>query len=142
MLTDVLAETVELVPLGAVDKPQAPGMKYRHYAPKAPVTLVEGETGDVVKAINRLVDEAGEEGKIVVIAFSENIAQYRSDIVLDLGPRLEPEVAASRLYDLLRYCDTVDAGCIFIEGLDKTGIGEAVENRLHKAAGGNVLYVS
>jgi L-threonylcarbamoyladenylate synthase len=113
MLEEVLLEKVELVSLGAVDKPQAPGMKYRHYAPKAPVTLVEGETKDIVKAINRLVDESDGNGKIVVIGFSDSIIQYHSDIVLDLGPRSQPEVAAARLYDLLRHCDDIDAGCIY-----------------------------
>lgn len=142
MLEDTLSEKVELVSLKAVDKPQAPGMKYRHYAPKAPVTLVEGDIGKVVATINQLVDEAPDESKTVVIGFSDSISQYRSDVVLDLGPRNQPEVAAARLYDLLRHCDDIGAGCIFIEGLAKTGVGAAVENRLQKASGGNILYVS
>lgn len=142
MLEDVLAETVELASLGTVDKPQAPGMKYRHYAPKAPVTLFEGSTEAIVNAINCLLTERDPSEKTVVICFSDSKTRYSSDLVLDLGPRSQPEIAASRLYDLLRYCDQVEADSIFIEGLAKSGVGEAVENRLNKAAGGNVIHVS
>lgn len=141
MVEEILQEPVEVVTSGEkVDRPQAPGMKYRHYAPEAPVTLVEGEELAVIAAINRMIEETGE--NVVVLAFSEHLDCYRNVTVLDLGPRESPWIAAARLYDLLRSCDQMKAGRIYVEGLEKTGVGTAVENRLFKAAGGNVIHVS
>jgi len=142
MVEEILAEPVEVVTGGeTVDRPQAPGMKYRHYAPEAPVTLVEGEEQAVVAAINRMIGETGDEN-IIVLAFSEHLNCYQDVTVLDLGPRESPWIAAARLYDLLRSCDQMKATRIYVEGLEKTGVGTAVENRLFKAAGGNVIHVS
>lgn len=142
MLEATLEESVEEVSLNDVQRPQAPGMKYRHYAPKAPVTLVEGKAHSVAAAIKRLLQEnENDVQNTVVICFSEHISEYDCQTVLDLGPRSRPEIAAARLYDLLRRCDQLNADRILIEGLDKTGIGAAVENRLYKAAGGNVIHV-
>lgn len=142
MLEMTLGEKVEEVALGNVERPQAPGMKYRHYAPQAPLTLVEGEAHSVMAVIKRLIRENEIRfQKTVVICFSEHIREYDGQTVLDLGPRSQPEMAAARLYDLLRRCDQLEADRILIEGLDKTGIGTAVGNRLYKAAGGNVIHV-
>lgn len=141
MLETTLQEPVEVVTGGeASERPQAPGMKYRHYAPQAPVTLVEGEDNAVVNAINRMVG-AAEGETIIVLAFSEHINCYPNVTVLDLGPREYPQIVAARLYDLLRSCDQMKATRIYVEGLAKAGVGAAVENRLYKASGGNVIHV-
>lgn len=141
MMEAVLGESVEQVGLNAkIDRPQAPGMKYRHYAPKAPVTLVEGSQGEVAAKINQLLQETGSGVKQVVICFSDNIKAYENCIVLDLGPRNQPEIAAERLYDLLRDCDQLAAEQIYIEGIENSGIGAAVQNRVYKAAGGKVVH--
>jgi L-threonylcarbamoyladenylate synthase len=141
MLETVLQEPVA-VAAGEADRPQAPGMKYRHYAPRAPVVLVKGEKAAVVARINQLLQGEWKTRKVVVIGATENLAQYRTDLVLDFGPKSGLELAAQRLYGLLRQCDMLDADGIIIEGVAENGIGAAIQNRLYKAAGGNVINVS
>jgi L-threonylcarbamoyladenylate synthase len=140
MVETTLHETVTIAS-GEASRPQAPGMKYRHYAPRAPVVLVEGEATKVVAQINVLLDELRQFGKVIVIGSTENLTQYQTDLVLDLGPSGHLELAAMRLYDLLRRCDAMGADRIIIEGVNENGIGAAIKNRLRKAAGGNVIHV-
>ncbi len=141
MIEAVLGEPVGLAELGNVEQPQAPGMKYRHYAPKAPATLYEGENHRIVREINQRLTQRNS-SKVIVISSTENMRQYRNEWVLDLGPIGHPEVAAARLYDLLRFCDELNADEVLIEGVPSAGIGEAVLNRLRKAAGGRIVHVS
>jgi L-threonylcarbamoyladenylate synthase len=141
MLETVLHEEVQTA-AGESGRPQAPGMKYRHYAPNAPVILVEGAKNRVLAKINALLDETGEEQKAAVIGASENLDQYRSRWRLDLGPEADLEQAAARLYELLRQCDDLGVDRIFIEAPSGDGIGAALKNRLYKAAGGSVIHVT
>jgi L-threonylcarbamoyladenylate synthase len=141
MLEGVLLEEV-LTAAGEAGRPQAPGMKYRHYAPNAPVVLVEGNKNQIVAKINALLNEAGEEQKVAVIGASENLEKYQSRWCLDFGPEDDLELAAARLYELLRRCDELGVDRILIEGMGGEGIGAALKNRLYKAAGGNVIHVS
>lgn len=141
MIEAVLVEPVGLAELGNVEQPQAPGMKYRHYAPKAPAILFEGENPRIVREINQYLTQRAA-SQAVVISSTENMRQYRNEWVLDLGPLDHPEIAAARLYDLLRFCDELNADEVLIEGIPPDGIGEAVLNRLRKAAGGRIIHVS
>ncbi|MCL6589832.1 MAG: threonylcarbamoyl-AMP synthase [Firmicutes bacterium] len=152
-LEAVLGEKVEVsgvAPLGQtggaqtaedVAQPRSPGMKYRHYAPQAPVWLIEGENRNVVAEINRLLESLAPGMKAAVLGTTENIGAYHHGLVLDLGSQKEPATIAARLYDLLRLCDQLPIDRIFIEGVAPQGVGLAISNRLHKAAGGNVIYV-
>ncbi|MBR1635587.1 MAG: threonylcarbamoyl-AMP synthase [Lachnospiraceae bacterium] len=118
--------------------PKAPGMKYRHYAPKGDLYLVQGSEGDVIRCINKLVEAAQQEGKTVgIIATAETKERYRSGTVLDVGTR--PEEVAASLYDVLRQFDTLGAEVIYAEFLSGSGLGAAIENRLLKAASYQVL---
>ncbi len=118
--------------------PKAPGMKYRHYAPKGDLYLVQGSEGDVVRCINKLAEAAQQEGKTVgIIATAETKERYRSGTVLDVGTR--PEEVAASLYDVLRQFDTLGAEVIYAEFLSGSGLGAAIENRLLKAASYQVL---
>jgi L-threonylcarbamoyladenylate synthase len=141
MMETVLGETVEISNGRAQDRPQAPGMKYRHYAPQAPVLLIEGENRKVVAEINRLLALSPSQ-KAIVLGSTENIGLYRNEWVLDLGPQANPEIIANRLYQLLRFCDQLPVEMIYIEGVESTGVGLAIANRIQKAAGGNVIHVS
>ena len=141
MLETVLNETVEIAGLQAPERPWAPGMKYRHYAPKAPVFLVEGEEPLVVAEINRLL-AVNPEHRAIVLGSTENINLYHNDWVLDLGSKTSPEEMATRLYELLRFCDRLPVEVIYIEGVATTGVGLAIANRIQKAAGGNIIHVS
>lgn len=141
-LESVLGKSVLMASGVEVDRPQAPGMKYRHYAPEAPVTLFEGESEKIVREINQRLAETKNSHKTVVLGTTENIGKYHNEWVLDMGPQGNPRIIASKIYELLRFCDRLKVDMILIEGISDQGIGTAVLNRLRKAAGGNVINVS
>ena len=123
-------------------KPKAPGMKYRHYAPRADLTVVEGSTEAVIAAINQLAEEAEAEGKRVgIIATDETKDRYPKGLVLSLGARKHEEEIAQHLFEVLRDFDETDVDCIYSEAFDEASIGPAVMNRLLKAAGHKVIRV-
>lgn len=122
-------------------RPKAPGMRYRHYAPKAELTLVEGKTDCVVEEINRLVSEKKSEGKKAgVIATDETKAVYRADYVTSIGARTDEEAIARQLYQILREFDRLDVDVIYSECFDTPRMGGAIMNRLKKAAGYRILH--
>lgn len=146
MLEKVLGEEVRMDPgLIASDsdrKPKAPGMKYKHYAPKADLVLVEGETGKVVTEINRLVTEKQGTGqKVGVIATDETLHQYHADYVMSIGSREDEDAIARHLYKILREFDDLNVDVIYSESFATPRIGQAIMNRLLKAAGHQVLQV-
>ncbi len=122
--------------------PKAPGMKYRHYAPKGDLVLVEGSPQDVVKYINEqtlLHHQKGE--KTGVIGTSEHISQYQADSIKDAGSRDDPLSVARQLYTFLREFDDEDVKFMYAESFEGTALGQAVMNRLLKAAGHKVVKV-
>lgn len=123
-------------------KPKAPGMKYRHYAPRADLKVVEGETGAVVQKINSLCKElvAGKK-RVGIIATEETKDQYRQGIVISIGGRDDEEAIARHLYGSLRQFDELGVDVIFSESFAAAGMGQAIMNRLLKAAGHQVLEV-
>ena len=143
-LQQVLGE-VEVDPavtrlMGAGEKPRAPGMKYRHYAPKAPVTVV---TGDWARSAQYIAEHAGREDGI--LCFREYVAQFEPNArvgrVIDLGPAGDPEEQARRVFDALRAFDHTAVHAIWAQCPDAQGIGLAIANRLNKAAGFHIVNV-
>ena len=123
-------------------KPKAPGMKYRHYAPHADLQLVEGETDRVVEVINNLVKEKLAEGKMVgVICTDETRVRYPQGEVRSVGLRAKEETIAHNLFAVLREFDDLNVDCIYSESFSKDHLGQAIMNRLTKAAGYHVLKV-
>lgn len=121
-------------------RPKAPGMRYRHYAPKADMAIVEGENEAVVALINKLSCKDMSEGKkVCVIATGENAAKYKADCIKDIGNRDDERGVAAALYRVLRECDDENIDVIYSESFPDTGIGSATMNRLLKAAGHNVI---
>lgn len=117
-------------------KPKAPGMKYRHYAPKGSLSIIEGDLPMEVSAIQKLVKEKQKEGKrVAVIATDETVALYPDGIVKNLGSRKEVAGIAGNLYRILRELDQEEVEFIYSESIPQEGIGIAVMNRLEKAAG-------
>lgn len=115
-----------------VDKPRSPGMKYKHYAPIAPLFLVAGDH----TWIQELINEKRKAGfKVGMLASSETASHYDATLVLDGGSRHELESVAHSLYQNLRTFDQVDLDVIFSEVFPETGVGMAIMNRLDKAAG-------
>lgn len=116
--------------------PKAPGMKYRHYAPKAKLMIVEGNIREEVLAIRQLAFEAMRNNKQVgVIATNETIACYTNGIVKNIGSREDESTIAKNLYAVLREFDEEDVEEIYSESFALQGIGNAIMNRLEKAAG-------
>lgn len=146
MLADVLGEDVIIDPgLIAADdmtKPKAPGMKYKHYAPKADMVIVDGDKAAVVEKINALTEAAHAEGKkVAVIATEETKAEYRADVVLSIGKREDEDSIAKHMYKILRDCDMLEVDAIYSESFQTPRIGQAIMNRLLKAAGHQVLQL-
>ena len=146
MLRDILGE-VRTDPgiLGKENtavRPKAPGMRYRHYAPKAPLVIVEGPEENVTAAIRRHIDEKKAEGlRVGVIASDSTGALYGDAAVMSLGSRDRQEEIAANLFAVLRRMDDEDVDMIYSESFETPGIGQAVMNRLLKAAGHNIEYV-
>lgn len=142
MLTEVLG-AVEIDPALQGDKsfkPKAPGMKYRHYAPKAPVYLLEGEA---VELLPKFVANALAEGKRVGVLCSEEMSRrfpVDSRLLLSSWGQSR-EALAAELFYLLRDFDRTCPDVILAEGISEEGIGLAIMNRLRKAAGYQLVTV-
>lgn len=122
--------------------PKAPGMKYAHYAPNAPMTVYIGQPDRVTAAIRSAVQEALAEGMTAaVLAVAEKAKRYEDlgAIFYDLGSEERPEEAAKLLFQRLRACNAADVDLILAEGVPEHGIGCAVMNRLRKAAGNRIV---
>lgn len=123
-------------------QPKAPGMKYRHYAPKAPMVLVEGEALLVAEKIISCCAEAIQNGKMVgIIATDETKNSYPDGIIKSIGFRDNGEAIAHNLYAVLREFDKEEVDIIYAESVIEEGIGYAIRNRMRKAAGYHVLHV-
>ena len=125
-----------------VDKPASPGMKYRHYAPQALLTVVEGNNISVAEAIKYLYDKDIKKGESpLILATRENRRYYgKRDIAVTGSTEDAGEIARS-LYALLRGADEDGYSRIYFEGIPKAGIGFAVMNRVYKAAAYNIVKV-
>ena len=120
--------------------PKAPGMKYRHYAPKGNLTIVEGPQEKVTACINEKLSKGHKQGlKTGVIATDETIEQYQADVKRSLGSRKNEEAIAHHLFEVLRQMDDEEVQLIFTESFAETGLGQATMNRLLKAAGHQVI---
>ncbi len=121
-------------------KPKAPGMKYKHYAPKADLKLVEGDRDAVIDTINRMAQQDLQDGKKVgIIAADETARKYLSGTVLNIGTREDEDTIARHLYGILRQFDELDVDVIYSESFQTPRIGQAIMNRLLKAAGHEVI---
>lgn len=117
-------------------RPKAPGMRYRHYAPKAQLIVVEGSTDRVVDKINELASELQEKGSAVgIICTDETIGRYGDFVKKSIGRRTDEEGIARHLYGILRDFDKEEVQYIYSEAFDTPQMGQAIMNRLLKAAG-------
>lgn len=183
MLEEVLGEVsvdpAILGPLSADVRPKAPGMKYKHYAPKADLTLVEPGTGAdresgaeqvtgaeqktgadrntgaapetgldetqlqaMIRKVRELSREKIEAGyKVGVICTDESRGCYTDGEVRSIGARKSQASVAHNLYALLREFDDLGVDYIFSESFPKDHLGQAIMNRLSKAAGYKIVKV-
>jgi L-threonylcarbamoyladenylate synthase len=125
--------------------PKSPGMKYKHYSPKAALLLLEGSPEQVAAEVCKRAELYNKEGTLVGILNTDETASlyepslYTSCRIISLGSRKHPETLASNLFRCLREFDEKGVEMILAETLDANGIGQAVMNRLMKAAGGNII---
>lgn len=123
-------------------KPKAPGMKYKHYAPKAAVKIVQGDNKKKVDKINQMIHYYSERGlKAGVLATKENIDKYDCKDIINLGSGVNLAEAAQNLFEALRSFDDIGVDIILAEGLSEEGIGIAIMNRLKKSAGYDIITV-
>ncbi|MEM1552048.1 MAG: L-threonylcarbamoyladenylate synthase [Candidatus Bathyarchaeia archaeon] len=126
-----------------VEKARSPGMKHRHYAPKAKLIVVEGESSAIVKKVMELINRyKGQNMKVGVLATDETASLYRADVVKSLGSRNRLDVVARNLFGLLREFDIEGVNIIIAEGVPTEGLGLAVMNRLRKASGYKIVKAS
>lgn len=127
-------------PLGEGDGVRSPGMKYKHYAPKAELVIYEGENGAVREAIIERFDRAEQGGQRVCI-FSCEEQRYGDRRVYAWGSERHPELAAGALFEALRAMDDQGVQLILAQALDLQGIGLAVMNRMGRAAAFHIEHV-
>ncbi|MCD8045671.1 MAG: threonylcarbamoyl-AMP synthase [Clostridiales bacterium] len=145
MLSDVIGSVCDdpgLAGTGDNVRPKAPGMKYRHYAPKAELTIVSGEPHRVAARMNAIAEENRSRGERTGIICTEETREwYRADVVKCIGSRGDADSIARNLYAFLREFDDLGVDRILSESFADLRIGKAVMNRLLKAAGQRVIEV-
>lgn len=146
MLEEALSEKVEwdkaIIDADSKTPPKAPGMKYRHYAPKGELVIVEGNKEDVIKKINELTNEDENNNlKTGVIATEETKDYYNADLVKSAGHKDKENEVAHHLFRILREFDEENIQKMYSESFKSDGVGAAVMNRLLKAAGHQIIKV-
>ena len=146
MLKDVLGEvTIDpaiLGPMAAGVRPKAPGMKYKHYAPKVDMILIEGDNEKMSSSIKEILHKYENEGKKVGLLVSDEVAnELNHQNTFSYGSQENLAQIASEIYEGLRYFDDKDVDIILAQGTTDKGIGLAIMNRLHKASGFNSIFI-
>ena len=121
---------------------RSPGMKHKHYAPKAEVVLVEGNVEAVVAKIKELAEDYQlKQAKVAILATDQTMAAYKAYIVKSMGSRHNLATVAASLFRLLREVDEEGVDVILAESVPQEGLGLAVMNRLRKASGYHIIKV-
>lgn len=122
--------------------PKAPGMKYRHYAPQGELTIVTGNQEQVTAYVNEQTCRYQAQGcKVGIIGSTEALEHYHADVVKNVGSREDEAAIAKNLYRILREFDDEKVDIIFSESFESSGMGQAIMNRLLKAAGHKVVHL-
>lgn len=131
-----------ILDINCKEPPKAPGMRYRHYAPKGQLTIVEGDVERTIEKINELTRQAHIKGeKVGIIGTEETRMKYQGDSIKSVGKRRDEEAIARTLYAILREFDDEDVTVIYSESFSECSMGQAIMNRLLKAAGHQIIYV-
>jgi len=123
---------------GLIDEnsvPKCPGLKYKHYSPKAKVVVVQGEKDKIKEYIT---DKLNFENNIGILTY-KSTAYPKSAIVINAGNTMEEY--AHNLFTSLRKFDKLGVSVIYAEFNLEDGIGVAVRNRLYKASNHNIIEV-
>jgi len=121
---------------------RSPGTKYKHYAPRAPLILIEGSSLRKVKLkVQETADNLKKQGKKKVAIIAQGAHDYKADIVKSLGSRGDLDEIAKKLFPTLREMDEQKVDAIVVERVETRGLGLAIMNRLRRASGGNIVKV-
>jgi L-threonylcarbamoyladenylate synthase len=119
---------------------RSPGMKHKHYAPKAEVILIEGNVPAIINKVRELSESFRHKGqKVGILATDETQTAYKADVIKSLGSRSNLASVAQNLFRLLREVDAENVDIIIAEGVSSEGLGLAVMNRLRKASGYHII---
>lgn len=147
-LKEVL-ENVKLSPFAVaeralpLEKSRSPGMKHRHYAPKASVVVVEGELSAIVEKVKELAGlYAKRDDRVGILGTDETVGNYTAGVVKSLGSRSDLAGVARNLFRILREFDDEGVSVVIAEGVPSEGLGLAVMNRLRKASGYRIVRAS
>lgn len=119
------------------EKPLSPGMKYRHYAPRAPLVLLDGDEESVLSYMFRMQNAE----KCTVICYDEDMEYLRGERLISIGGRDDLAAQAKNLFSALREADKTDGDTVYAHLPPKEGMGLALYNRLIRAAAHTVLEV-
>lgn len=123
-------------------KPKAPGMKYRHYAPKAKLKIIKGNTKKTIEKIEEIVQNYRDnQKKVAIITTEENKTKFNNEIIISLGSEKNLEEIAKNLFETLRFCDDLKVDLILCQAFEEEGVGLAIMNRLNKASGFDITEV-
>ena len=123
-------------------KPKAPGMKYRHYAPKAKLKIIKGNREKTIEKINEIVQNYIDNKKRVAILSTEELkGQFPLGEAISLGSENKLNEVARNLFESLRKCDDIKVDLILCQAFEEKGVGLAIMNRLNKAAGFDIIEV-
>ncbi len=128
--------------LGKLEKNQkvlSPGMKYRHYAPQSKCILVYSK--DNSKMVDKINELLSEYENPVVISCAENMEMYNIENKIDIGSKKNLEEISKNLFTDLRKVDKYNPDIVIIEGVEKSGIGLAIMNRLIRACEYNYIEI-
>jgi len=126
------------------DAPRAPGMKYRHYAPKAPMTLISGAEENFKRFISRVIDEANEKNQRLglILSVDTNFKHIGlENFKIHTYDESDLKTLAKNLFKYLRDFDKFDADIIYVKAVKEEGLGIAIMDRMKKAAEGRVINV-
>lgn len=120
------------------EKPKSPGLKYKHYSPKAEVIIVKGSVEEVVNCVNGQKDRCG------ILIFDEFSSELNKKIspnieIISLGSMKSPKEAASSLFKALREMDNRGVKRVFAPEIPSTDKWSGVRNRLYRAAGNRIV---
>ena len=122
--------------------PRAPGMRYRHYAPRAKLTIVSGTEKNVIGFIEDRIRNKEPQKRIAVLTCTADANRFSgADLICDAGSRSNDIEIAARLFDMLRTCDDENIDEIYSEEFDTPDLGLAIMNRLIRAAGHSIVRV-
>ncbi|MCT8975797.1 L-threonylcarbamoyladenylate synthase [Clostridium sp. CX1] len=139
---DTYIDTAIMRKPGEDFKPKAPGMKYRHYAPKAPVKIVQGDLKKTIAKINEMVQNYIDGNKVVgIMATDETKDFYPRGVVISLGSRKNMINISQSLFETLRSFDDKKVDVIISESFEEKGVGVAIMNRLNKSAAFDIIKV-